>query len=244
MWTILVVLSAAIGHGSLASKQCPDGVPPELYDLSIPIDRTQSEHQSVWPRFKTLVDQYGDCAETFGTFGVMTVEMLDRQWLAALRFAPLRADRAFTEFIERHLDSAADLHKLDSVRGHAKAQCVEAERNGDLCEWIARRAAAALHEVRAAGTPGEEPPGAYRPIAQFDGIALHWLAVAEPILRKEGIDPGNYIVEVSQRGTSILVYLGVTGRAGTVHGSPGQHPDVAVEVDNATSTVIRWNDQR
>jgi hypothetical protein len=244
MWMILTVMSAATAHGAIASQQCKEGVPHELYDLNIPIDRIQGEYASVWPQFKKLVDRYGGCDENFGTFSVMTVEMLDRQWLAALRFAPLRNDGGFREFIERHMDPAAETQKLDSVLGHAKTQCVAPEMNGDLCEWIAQRATAALRDARTSSAQGKQHSEAYRPIAQFDGIALHWLLIAEPILKKESIDPGNYIVEVSQRGDSILVYLGVTGRTGTVRGSPGKHPDVVVEIDKATAKVIRWNYQR
>jgi hypothetical protein len=244
MWGILTVISAAAAQGAIASQRCGEGVPHELYDLNVPVDRVQSEYDSVWPQFKRLVDQYGGCDENFGTFSVMTVEMLDRQWLAALRFAPLRTDSAFREFIERHVDSAAEPQKLDSVLGHARRQCVAPEINGDLCEWIAQRATVALGDGRISGAQNKQHSEAYRPIAQFDGIALHWLQIAEPILKKEGIDPGNYIVEVSRRGGSILVYLGVTGRTGTVRGSPGKHPDVVVEIDKATKKVIRWNYQR
>jgi hypothetical protein len=91
------------------------------------------------------------------------------------------------------------------------------------------------------------PAGSLEPfpvLAEFDGVALRWVAAAAPEFERLGADPALYKVRVVAFTKTVAVGLKAptpdltpTQRS-RIRGSPGRIPDFYVEFDKSTGRVI------
>ncbi|HEX4382294.1 MAG TPA: hypothetical protein VH083_05080 [Myxococcales bacterium] len=89
-----------------------------------------------WKQYKLFVDRHGACADgVLGEFwDDLNIQMLGKQWEAALRFAPLQGDTAFRRFVERFCGSTSSRKDVDLVRKKAASQCTP--RAAGFCKRI------------------------------------------------------------------------------------------------------------
>lgn len=83
-----------------------------------------------------------------------------------------------------------------------------------------------------------------RPIGEFDGAALHWLLIAEPIFKAKHIEPAHYNIRVVELDQLVEVFLTMPSREPGTRGSSGKYLDFVVEIDRSSGLVTRSSFQR
>jgi hypothetical protein len=83
-----------------------------------------------------------------------------------------------------------------------------------------------------------------REIADFAGVALKWIHVAEPELQRRHLNLDKYNVSVIEDEDSVTVSLLATDAVKGTRGSSGSSPAYAVEISKKDMKIVRSYYQR
>lgn len=80
-------------------------------------------------------------------------------------------------------------------------------------------------------------------IAEFPGVSLKWVRIAEPEFERRNLDLDNYIITFLEEGDSIVVLLRSPETVGVpgLRGSTGRFPGHEVEISKKDRKVVRSN---
>jgi hypothetical protein len=118
----------------------------ELSKFVVPKIRKAATDDGLWARFETLVMKYKACDDgsLAESFSGLTIEMLDRRWLAAMNFRPLHENAVLRQFVARHIDTTLRDDDIRRVLHRATKECRDSD--GQFCTWIAVLCDRALRE--------------------------------------------------------------------------------------------------
>jgi hypothetical protein len=133
--TLVLLLCAARANAALACTT--DETESALSAFKIPESTARAAGDDAWRRYKLLVDRYGACNDGFlrELWDDLNIQMLGKQWGAAMRFASLRSDTPLRRFVERFDGETATWEECDLVRKKATKQCTVAGAAG-FCKRI------------------------------------------------------------------------------------------------------------
>ena len=83
-----------------------------------------------------------------------------------------------------------------------------------------------------------------RAIAEFAGVALKWIHVAEPELQRRHLKLDKYNVSVIEEEDSVTISLLSTDAVKGTRGSSGSSPAYAVEISKKNMKIVRSYYQR
>jgi hypothetical protein len=116
---------------ALCSAQDAAAADKALHRFRVPSEASPGS----WARFKGLVDKHGRCTDgALAEFWDDDVTaMFDKQWIAALRFKPLRKNKKLRTFVARFHGGTADQYAVRRVLKRAN-HC--ARRDDAFCGWV------------------------------------------------------------------------------------------------------------
>jgi hypothetical protein len=118
----------------------------ELSKFAVPKTRKTATDDGLWARFENLVMKYKVCDDgsLAESFSGLTIQMLDRRWLAAMKFRPLHESTVLRQFVARHIDPTLRDDEIRRVMDRATKECRDSEKQ--FCTWIAMLCDHALRE--------------------------------------------------------------------------------------------------
>jgi hypothetical protein len=134
--TVAALLLCA-ARASASSACTTEETEAALSAFKIPESTSRAAGDGAWKSYKLLVNRYGACNDGFlgELWDELNIQMLGKQWEAAMRFTPLRSDTSFRKFVERFEGESTTWEECDLVRKRATKQCTVSAAAG-FCKRI------------------------------------------------------------------------------------------------------------